>query len=206
MPRTRRYWDKKKTRSCVCDRNWEGIACDQRMCPRGDDPMTDCDTDVHVSDVQEIKFQTSMGLSYQTSPAFFTLKFTDLYGANFTTRPIAMLYGDYGAGAAMGDDDKSMASMFATYGAMFNTCDKIKKGGHCNVNPFVPYLCPVSCPRNPPYTLADYTGDNDDFLVPIYGFTCATLATLQLGGQSACNSRQHQIPCKTSCSTAYTGS
>ena len=89
-----------KTRVCVCDRGYEGVACNFRMCPRGDDPMTDCDTDLHVNDVQEITFQGDAVMTTTGTPAvgFFTLKFTDLYNANFTTRPIATLAIAAGAG------------------------------------------------------------------------------------------------------------
>jgi len=33
-------WDSLKTQQCKCDALYEGIACDQRACPSGDDPVT----------------------------------------------------------------------------------------------------------------------------------------------------------------------
>ena len=38
------FWDAGKTRQCVCDRGWEGYDCSARTCPKGDDPLTNCDT------------------------------------------------------------------------------------------------------------------------------------------------------------------
>jgi hypothetical protein len=36
-------WDQ-GTRVCVCDRGYEGYDCSSRICPKGDDPVTDCAT------------------------------------------------------------------------------------------------------------------------------------------------------------------
>jgi len=33
-------WDKNKIFGCVCDHGWEGISCEKRSCPKGDDPLT----------------------------------------------------------------------------------------------------------------------------------------------------------------------
>jgi len=32
------------TRVCACDRGWQGYDCSVRVCPKGDDPVTDCST------------------------------------------------------------------------------------------------------------------------------------------------------------------
>ena len=32
------------TRQCVCEAHWQGQDCSERMCPRGDDPVTNCKT------------------------------------------------------------------------------------------------------------------------------------------------------------------
>jgi hypothetical protein len=33
-------WDTDKIRGCICEEGWTGIACENRMCPKGDDPLT----------------------------------------------------------------------------------------------------------------------------------------------------------------------
>jgi hypothetical protein len=34
------HWDAKMIHGCKCDQGWGGFDCSQRICPRGDDPMT----------------------------------------------------------------------------------------------------------------------------------------------------------------------
>jgi hypothetical protein len=51
-------WDADKIQACVCDGGYTGADCSQRMCPRGDDPLTVC-TDV-ANQVQ------SLTLTYST--------------------------------------------------------------------------------------------------------------------------------------------
>jgi hypothetical protein len=38
------FWDAGRTRVCACDRGWQGYDCSSRICPKGDDPVTDCRT------------------------------------------------------------------------------------------------------------------------------------------------------------------
>eukprot|EP00501_MAST-03F_sp_TOSAG23-6_P002425 GSMAST32.ASY1.ANO1.2534.1 assembled CDS len=38
------FWDSQKTRVCECNRGYEGYNCNLRICPKGDDPITDCDS------------------------------------------------------------------------------------------------------------------------------------------------------------------
>ena len=109
---SRRYWEKMKSRVCVCDRGYEGSDCSLRMCPRGDDPLTDCATARHANDVQELTFQGDDVMTTSGTPAvgFYTLKFTDLYNANFTTRPIATLATAAGAGTTKTRNLKALAA------------------------------------------------------------------------------------------------
>jgi len=81
------YWDYKKTRQCSCDRGWEGYDCGSRICPKGDDPLTDCDNvavRTEVSDIQELDFATF------TTAGWATLTFTDMFNGNYTTKPIEL--------------------------------------------------------------------------------------------------------------------
>lgn len=42
-------WDANKTRVCDCFRGWEGSDCSSRVCPKGDDPVTDCSSGNNIS-------------------------------------------------------------------------------------------------------------------------------------------------------------
>jgi len=79
------YWDYKKARQCSCDRGYEGYDCSSRICPKGDDPLTDCGmSGGEVSDIQELVFADLSVAGY------FTLTFTDMFNGNYTTKPIAI--------------------------------------------------------------------------------------------------------------------
>lgn len=81
------YWDYKKTRQCQCDRGWEGYDCGSRICPKGDDPLTDCDNvavRTEISDIQELDFATF------TAAGWSTLTFTDMFNGNYTTKPFEL--------------------------------------------------------------------------------------------------------------------
>jgi len=81
-------WDAMKTRSCKCDGGWTGIACDKRMCPKGNDPLTSESSD-GVTEKYEIQsIIVGDGLDATKAEGFFTLTFTDAYGNEWTTRPI----------------------------------------------------------------------------------------------------------------------
>jgi len=70
-------WEGKKHQVCKCDPYWEGVDCSERMCPRGDDPLTVSNSQ---NDVQSITISTGTGS--------FTLQYSDKFGALWTTRPI----------------------------------------------------------------------------------------------------------------------
>merc|ERR1711968_99137 len=85
---TSEKWDGKKTRMCKCDRGWEGIDCNSRICPKGDDPLTSCESNDHGNQVQKITVrskETGFG-----SNGFIALKFTDMYGGVYTTKSIRL--------------------------------------------------------------------------------------------------------------------
>jgi len=82
-------WDAAKTRQCQCDRGYEGVDCASRMCPKGDDPLTNCNDNAtpgeSVDDTQVISMQSgTIGAG-----KFFTLMFKDMYNGEYTTRPIS---------------------------------------------------------------------------------------------------------------------
>jgi len=77
-------WDWNKATQCKCDPGFHGLDCSMRTCPKGDDPLTNCAAGTEVSDIQEISWNTADG----GSDGWFSLTFTDAYGANYTTVPI----------------------------------------------------------------------------------------------------------------------
>jgi hypothetical protein len=76
-------WDQHKTQSCDCDRGFTGYDCSERICPSGDDPTTDCG-DTAAEDYQLVY----VALEDSADEQFFSLTFTDMFGGEFTTRPI----------------------------------------------------------------------------------------------------------------------
>jgi hypothetical protein len=74
-------WDAGKIQACICDAGYEGSDCSIRQCPRGDNVLTVTKSDYNT---QTITIAVSAG-----SPSGeFTLTFTDLVGAAYTTAPI----------------------------------------------------------------------------------------------------------------------
>ena len=109
------YWDANKSRSCECDRGFTGVDCSARMCPRGDDPLTDCGEAQHAPDTQVLHFARTAynvdggtagsGNAGETSyKGYYTLTFTDAFGGMFTTRPIATSAGTSLAAECAGGD------------------------------------------------------------------------------------------------------
>lgn len=72
-------WDADKAHACVCDRGYGGVDCSQRLCPKGDDPLTTSQNDRVYS--------VSL---YGSTIGEFVFKFTDNYGTTWTTRPLSM--------------------------------------------------------------------------------------------------------------------
>jgi len=91
-------WDAKKSRFCKCDAYWSGTDCSQRMCPKGNDPLTTMSSDDlggNTPEVQEVQTVTirpqllknNFG-AYIALGGDFTLTYTDAYNQEWTTRPI----------------------------------------------------------------------------------------------------------------------
>jgi hypothetical protein len=92
----KQYWDSSRAFQCKCDVGYKGLDCSERMCPKGDDPMVDCpgpNNGAQVDDIQMLIFDTSsdsknFGESASGDSGYFALTFTDMFGANYTTKPI----------------------------------------------------------------------------------------------------------------------
>ena len=88
-------WDAMKTRSCKCDGGWTGIACDKRMCPKGNDPLTTESSDGVTEKYEVQTIVVGDGIDSEKTEGFFTLTFTDSYGNEWTTRPIRSADSDW---------------------------------------------------------------------------------------------------------------
>lgn len=73
-------WDASKIQACVCDPYYEGTDCSLRQCPVGDNILTIS----QVNTKQQIVFND---FTVDTAGEF-TVTYTDLYGGEWTTRPI----------------------------------------------------------------------------------------------------------------------
>lgn len=88
------YWDSTRAFQCKCDSGYKGLDCSERMCPKGDDPMVDCpgpSNAAQVDDIQMLIFDTSStsnNFGEVGNIGYFALTFTDMFGANYTTKPI----------------------------------------------------------------------------------------------------------------------
>jgi hypothetical protein len=47
-------WDADKIRGCLCEAGWGGIACEKRLCPKGDDPVLAGELGSNTAEVQLI--------------------------------------------------------------------------------------------------------------------------------------------------------
>jgi hypothetical protein len=79
-------WDKDMQRTCLCDAGYTGIACNQRLCPYGDDILTKQQytetqwVDVRVDKSQNIVAQFAGHIRF---------KYKDYYGETWTTAWVA---------------------------------------------------------------------------------------------------------------------
>jgi hypothetical protein len=116
-------WDAKKTRQCMCDRGWEDVDCSKRMCPKGDDPLTNCDTKNQKDDVQLIMFFGHDEYDIINNDQYFTLTFTDMFNGNYTTTPIQLQAGHTSSNGALCNQGNPAVSSDACY---YNTATGIE--------------------------------------------------------------------------------
>ena len=93
-------WDAGRARACVCDAGWTGLACDQRMCPMGNDildvmPGFDENSNTglpgygnEVAQVQTITLFDAQGDKSNFASKSFAIRFTSKMNETFVTQPI----------------------------------------------------------------------------------------------------------------------
>lgn len=81
-------WDSDRARACVCDAEWTGIDCMQRMCPVGNDIM-DVVPSPEVSQKQTITLFDMNDDNTNFIGKTFALQFTSKNNQTFATQPIA---------------------------------------------------------------------------------------------------------------------
>merc|ERR1719353_2795134 len=70
---------------CNCDAGWTGVACDQRMCKKGDDPLTATGTDNEVQVIGIGEYAATATNTDANTGGKFTLTYTDGNGEKWTT-------------------------------------------------------------------------------------------------------------------------
>lgn len=85
-------WDATKVQGCVCDPYYEGADCSLRMCPRGDNILTQKKS---VDQVQKVCFVDATAATDPTGSV--TLSYTDLFGGKWETRPVTISAADASA-------------------------------------------------------------------------------------------------------------
>jgi len=77
------FWDQDRTQQCVCDRGFSGYDCSDRVCPSGDNPVSNCG-EGSATDYQLVYVSADS----VNKDDYFTLKMRDTFGGTVTTRPI----------------------------------------------------------------------------------------------------------------------
>merc|ERR1719197_1469538 len=79
-----------KYQQCHCDAGYEGDDCSLRMCPKGDDPETECANDLG-NDKQRITCAFAANPAGGTlTKAFLHMRFKDQFNGVYDTRPILL--------------------------------------------------------------------------------------------------------------------
>eukprot|EP01031_Cornospumella_fuschlensis_P030761 gene30761-37166_t len=91
------FWDRSKTRGCLCDPEYGDVDCSKRMCPYGTDVMDQRPdvTDVAQYQVQQIQIKVSTKSFNDSNTAgdTFALTFKTKLNETFTTAPIPLFDG-----------------------------------------------------------------------------------------------------------------
>jgi hypothetical protein len=85
------WWDKTKTRGCVCDAQYTDIDCSKRMCPYGTDILADRDDVLLASNKyhkQKLIFSPENGILSGLTGKTFAITFISRLNETFSTYPI----------------------------------------------------------------------------------------------------------------------
>lgn len=85
---TYQLWDGDMSRSCVCDPGYTGPSCAERLCPKGDDPLTT--DDQYETQWVDVYSDYSASASHVFA-GYIRLKYTDAFGEVWETDQIAVV-------------------------------------------------------------------------------------------------------------------
>jgi len=96
VPAQYRLWDANKNMACECDSGYTGFDCSQRVCPRGDDPLTVtksvCGNAACTNEVQGFTISSGGALA-PNNGGTYQIQFVDFDLATYFTDPFAVAVG-----------------------------------------------------------------------------------------------------------------
>lgn len=81
-------WDHDMMMTCVCDAGWTGVSCLERMCKKGDDPMSVFDINGAQTEADEVQTIVMTLANAADATSEFILTYEDWRGEKLTTHPI----------------------------------------------------------------------------------------------------------------------
>lgn len=100
---TYQLWDASKIQACQCDPGYDGVDCSQRLCPKGDDPLSPS-IQGQVDGVTGFEIATSDATCGGGLSGTFRFAFTDAFGEEWTTSRITPLCWTDGISTAIYSD------------------------------------------------------------------------------------------------------
>jgi len=83
-------WDADHMRTCKCDPAFGGIGCQDRLCPKGDDPLTKTHQIDETQVIQIFSTKTGDIATDGSLGGTFTLTYKDVFGQKYTTDAVAV--------------------------------------------------------------------------------------------------------------------
>lgn len=89
---TYQLWDAQKIQACVCDPGYSGVDCSERLCPKGDDPLSPNEQNQvdHQSTITVSTTEAATG-GVDTFSGSFRMQYTDAYGEEWVSARITVV-------------------------------------------------------------------------------------------------------------------